>query len=191
LFGRQICGSFNLLAKETSRSSNEEVESGSEFFSFGSLVREQHVILCSFCFRTSFVLCFCSFFLCFVFSFLKCGRNFLIVGSGVLYSYWLSFSGVAFDCRFCLIYCLTHVSDLPGFRRCLLRKTETMLPQKQAEEAIVSNFSETEHEGKEQEKEEDHSMFSVKTFLWHGGSAWDAWFSCASNQVNSLICRSA
>jgi auxin influx carrier (AUX1 LAX family) len=24
--------------------------------------------------------------------------------------------------------------------------------------------------------------------LWHGGSAYDAWFSCASNQVNEL-CR--
>lgn len=61
-----------------------------------------------------------------------------------------------------------------------------MLPQKQAEEAIVSNFSETEHEGgKEEEKEEEHSMFSVKSILWHGGSAWDAWFSCASNQVRT------
>lgn len=60
-----------------------------------------------------------------------------------------------------------------------------MLPQKQVEEAIVSNFSETEHEGKEEEKEVDHSMFNVKSFLWHGGSAWDAWFSCASNQVKA------
>lgn len=68
-----------------------------------------------------------------------------------------------------------------------------MLPQKQAEEAIVStNFSETENEGggggggREEEKEQDQSMFSVKSFLWHGGSVWDAWFSCASNQVKSL-----
>ena len=62
-----------------------------------------------------------------------------------------------------------------------------MLPQKQAEEAIVSNFSETEHETREEEKEEQQSMFSVKNILWHGGSAWDAWFSCASNQVPSPI----
>lgn len=62
-----------------------------------------------------------------------------------------------------------------------------MLPQKQAEEAIVSNFSETEHEGKEEDKEEEHSMFSVKSILWHGGSTWDAWFSCASNQVYPKI----
>ena len=24
---------------------------------------------------------------------------------------------------------------------------------------------------------------SMKSLLWHGGSVWDAWFSCASNQV--------
>lgn len=57
-----------------------------------------------------------------------------------------------------------------------------MLPQKQAEEAIVPNLNETEHEGKEEDKE-SQSIFSVKNILWHGGSAWDAWFSCASNQV--------
>lgn len=63
-----------------------------------------------------------------------------------------------------------------------------MLPQKQAEEAIVpSNLSETEHDGKEEEKEEAASdVFSVKSLLWHGGSSWDAWFSCASNQVNKM-----
>lgn len=60
-----------------------------------------------------------------------------------------------------------------------------MLGQKQAEEAIVSNFTETETEGRgdEHREPEDQSLFSVKSFLWHGGSVWDAWFSCASNQV--------
>ena len=57
-----------------------------------------------------------------------------------------------------------------------------MLAQKQAEEAIVSNISEADHEGKE-DKEEDDSFFSLRSALWHGGSVWDAWFSCASNQV--------
>ncbi|KAL0316386.1 UNVERIFIED_CONTAM: Auxin transporter-like protein 2 [Sesamum radiatum] len=63
-----------------------------------------------------------------------------------------------------------------------------MLGQKQAEEAIVSNFDETENDGggggggKDEETVEDHSIFSLKNVLWHGGSAWDAWFSCASNQ---------
>lgn len=54
-----------------------------------------------------------------------------------------------------------------------------MLPQKQAEEAIVPNLNETEHE----EEKESQAIFSVKNIFWHGGSAWDAWFSCASNQV--------
>ncbi|KAH7844288.1 hypothetical protein Vadar_026510 [Vaccinium darrowii] len=69
-------------------------------------------------------------------------------------------------------------------------KSNTMLAQKQAEEAIVPTFNESEHGGKEEEKqvaEEDHSMFNVKSFLWHGGSAWDAWFSCASNQVAQVL----
>nr|GMD40093.1 auxin transporter-like protein 2 [Ipomoea batatas] len=66
-----------------------------------------------------------------------------------------------------------------------------MLPQKQAEEAIVSSL---EHDGvvgsKEgfgEKEEENESMFSMKNFLWHGGSAWDAWFSCASNQVAQVL----
>ena len=68
---------------------------------------------------------------------------------------------------------------------------ETMLPQNQAEEAIVTtSLNETESEVgmREEEKElqqQDHSMFNIKSFLWHGGSVWDAWFSCASNQVKS------
>nr|DAD40978.1 TPA_asm: hypothetical protein HUJ06_015301 [Nelumbo nucifera] len=60
-----------------------------------------------------------------------------------------------------------------------------MLPHKQAEEAIVSNFNETEHEGKEEKT--DQSMFNVKSLLWHGGSVYDAWFSCASNQVAQVL----
>lgn len=65
-----------------------------------------------------------------------------------------------------------------------------MLPQKQAEEAIVSNFSEVDgNETKEEgsKEEENQALFSVKNLLWHGGSAWDAWFSCASNQVIKKI----
>lgn len=70
-----------------------------------------------------------------------------------------------------------------------------MLPQKQAEEAIVSNFNEAvePESGREevQQKEDDLAIFSVKNLLWHGGSAWDAWFSCASNQVLHILttCR--
>lgn len=63
-----------------------------------------------------------------------------------------------------------------------------MPPQEQAEEAIVATTSEMEIDGsnKGEERggdEEAHGSFSMKSILWHGGSVWDAWFSCASNQV--------
>ena len=57
-----------------------------------------------------------------------------------------------------------------------------MLPQKQAEEAMVSSFNLTEREDREEEKAEEPG-FGLKSILWHGGSVYDAWFSCASNQV--------
>lgn len=59
-----------------------------------------------------------------------------------------------------------------------------MLPQKQAKEAIVSSYNATEHDGREEEEKEDSSGFNMKSLLWHGGSVYDAWFSCASNQVS-------
>ncbi|KAI3786836.1 hypothetical protein L1987_40843 [Smallanthus sonchifolius] len=56
------------------------------------------------------------------------------------------------------------------------------------EESIVqSNFNESER-GKEGDAElEDDSVFNMKSILWHGGSAWDAWFSCSSNQVAQVL----
>ncbi|RWW75072.1 hypothetical protein BHE74_00016928 [Ensete ventricosum] len=65
-----------------------------------------------------------------------------------------------------------------------------MPPQTQTEEAaivasgIAAFNSEMEQGGggKEAEGGRD-SAFTMKSILWHGGSAWDAWFSCASNQV--------
>ncbi|XP_061347721.1 auxin transporter-like protein 2 [Gastrolobium bilobum] len=62
-----------------------------------------------------------------------------------------------------------------------------MSPQKQAKEAIVTNLGGTEHEVGREEEEQDQSMFSVKNILWHGGSVWDAWFTCASNQVAQVL----
>jgi auxin influx carrier (AUX1 LAX family) len=71
-----------------------------------------------------------------------------------------------------------------------------MLGQIQAEESMVYASNETETNGSlEEEKHggvdgkegEDGSGFGVKSFLWHGGSAWDAWFSCASNQVAQVL----
>lgn len=67
-----------------------------------------------------------------------------------------------------------------------------MLPQKQAEEAaiVTSGVAALNNEmeqggggdGKGEDEEAAHGL-SMTTLLWHGGSAWDAWFSCASNQV--------
>ncbi|KAI7735243.1 hypothetical protein M8C21_028374, partial [Ambrosia artemisiifolia] len=66
-----------------------------------------------------------------------------------------------------------------------------MSGQKQAEDSIISssNVYENDHEGgtSKEEVEEDHSVFSMKNALWHGGSAWDAWFSCSSNQVAQVL----
>jgi hypothetical protein len=63
-----------------------------------------------------------------------------------------------------------------------------MPSQEQTEEAIVPSTNEMEIDGsnKEEERgglEEAHVTRSMKSLLWHGGSVWDAWFSCASNQV--------
>lgn len=75
------------------------------------------------------------------------------------------------------------------YKNPLIRSTTwlKMVPHKQAEEAIVSTLNENSIDQdpsiKDQEDEENTPVFSVKSLLWHGGSAWDAWFSCASNQV--------
>ncbi|URD84814.1 auxin transporter-like protein 1 [Musa troglodytarum] len=68
-----------------------------------------------------------------------------------------------------------------------------MLPPKQAEEAAIpatdiATFSnETAQGGDKEQGGETASVFSMKSLLWHGGSAWDAWFSCASNQVAQVL----
>ncbi|GER55813.1 auxin transporter-like protein [Striga asiatica] len=65
-----------------------------------------------------------------------------------------------------------------------------MLTEKQAEEAIVSSFNDADGGAKAEEaasEAEEQGIFSVKNMLWHGGSAWDAWFSCASNQVAQVL----
>lgn len=57
-----------------------------------------------------------------------------------------------------------------------------MVPQKQVEEAIIpGNMS--ENDDNDNEREGEISSLSLKSLLWHGGSVYDAWFSCASNQV--------
>ncbi|KAL8544701.1 hypothetical protein ACS0TY_005073 [Phlomoides rotata] len=47
---------------------------------------------------------------------------------------------------------------------------------------------EREREGEEQEEEgNSHFGLSFKSLFWHGGSVYDAWFSCASNQVAQVL----
>lgn len=44
--------------------------------------------------------------------------------------------------------------------------------------------------GRYEEMEQDGASSTAKSrlsgLLWHGGSAYDAWFSCASNQVSTI-----
>lgn len=60
-----------------------------------------------------------------------------------------------------------------------------MVPEKQAEEAIVSAIQNETEADDRQEEMAINSNLSFKSFLWHGGSVYDAWFSCASNQVTN------
>ncbi|KAF8022037.1 hypothetical protein BT93_G2235 [Corymbia citriodora subsp. variegata] len=65
-----------------------------------------------------------------------------------------------------------------------------MLSQKQSEEAMVSSFTNAgERDGivEEEKAQTDGSGSVLKSLLWHGGSAYDAWFSCASNQVAQVL----
>ncbi|KAF5956111.1 hypothetical protein HYC85_008967 [Camellia sinensis] len=58
-----------------------------------------------------------------------------------------------------------------------------MVPQKQAEAAI-----DTEQDDDQREEERvDESICSFKSLVWHGGSVYDAWFNCASNQVAQVL----
>nr|CAB3478889.1 unnamed protein product [Digitaria exilis] len=67
------------------------------------------------------------------------------------------------------------------------------MAREQLEEAIVADGNGKEEEvgvmgiGAAGDDGEHHGGggFSMKSFLWHGGSVWDAWFSCASNQASA------
>ncbi|KAF8719609.1 hypothetical protein HU200_024350 [Digitaria exilis] len=72
-----------------------------------------------------------------------------------------------------------------------------MVPGEQAEEAIVADVGNGKEavramgvvgdDDAEHEQHRDGGGFSMKSLLWHGGSVWDAWFSCASNQVAQVL----
>ncbi|KAL0454098.1 UNVERIFIED_CONTAM: Auxin transporter-like protein 5 [Sesamum latifolium] len=53
---------------------------------------------------------------------------------------------------------------------------------KVVETVIVGNYVEMESEGKPRDIKS-----KVSKLFWHGGSAYDAWFSCASNQVAQVL----
>ncbi|CAI0557756.1 unnamed protein product [Linum tenue] len=53
---------------------------------------------------------------------------------------------------------------------------------KAVETVIAGNYVEMESEGKVRDVKS-----RVSNFLWHGGSVYDAWFSCASNQVAQVL----
>lgn len=57
-----------------------------------------------------------------------------------------------------------------------------MATDKVAETVIVGNYVEMETEGKPRDIKS-----RVSKFFWHGGSVYDAWFSCASNQVAQVL----
>ncbi|GKC55749.1 hypothetical protein Tco_1083347, partial [Tanacetum coccineum] len=49
--------------------------------------------------------------------------------------------------------------------------------EKVVETVIAGNYVEMEVEGKPK-----NVKSTISNFFWHGGSAYDAWFSCSSNQ---------
>ncbi|CAJ1971000.1 unnamed protein product [Sphenostylis stenocarpa] len=63
----------------------------------------------------------------------------------------------------------------------------TMLPQKQGEETMMSSLNETIEREEREEEKVGGSHSSLRSLLWHGGSVYDAWFSCASNQVAQVL----
>lgn len=61
----------------------------------------------------------------------------------------------------------------------------SMVNQTDDHQIIDGGVEERENVGGRIEEENQKSSF--KNFLWHGGSAYDAWFSCASNQVAQVL----
>ncbi|KAG2397995.1 Auxin transporter-like protein [Vigna angularis] len=57
-----------------------------------------------------------------------------------------------------------------------------MASDKVVETVIAGNYVEMETEGQSKDVKS-----RLSNFLWHGGSVYDAWFSCASNQVAQVL----
>ncbi|ONK71394.1 uncharacterized protein A4U43_C04F8100 [Asparagus officinalis] len=56
------------------------------------------------------------------------------------------------------------------------------IEDKVAEDVIIGRYIEMERDD-----EEKTVKSKLSSFLWHGGSTYDAWFSCASNQVAQVL----
>lgn len=69
-----------------------------------------------------------------------------------------------------------------------LREEEIKMAAEKIETVVAGNYLEME---REEENISGNNKSSAKTklsnFFWHGGSVYDAWFSCASNQVYAYI----
>ncbi|GFY94589.1 like AUXIN RESISTANT 2 [Actinidia rufa] len=57
-----------------------------------------------------------------------------------------------------------------------------MASEKVVETVLVGNYVEMETEGKPKDVKT-----RISNLFWHGGSVYDAWFSCASNQVAQVL----
>ncbi|GFS42777.1 like AUXIN RESISTANT 2 [Actinidia rufa] len=57
-----------------------------------------------------------------------------------------------------------------------------MASEKVVESVLVGNYVEMETEGKAKDVKT-----RISNLFWHGGSVYDAWFSCASNQVAQVL----
>ena len=56
------------------------------------------------------------------------------------------------------------------------------MASEKVETVVAGNYVEM---GREEDSRSAKSKLSK--FFWHGGSVYDAWFSCASNQALSLV----
>lgn len=55
--------------------------------------------------------------------------------------------------------------------------------EKEVETVIIGNYIEMEKD----EAKPSSFKTALSNLLWHGGSTYDAWFSCASNQVAQVF----
>lgn len=99
----------------------------------------------------------------------------------------------------CLLLLLLHIIIIIFF---LLAGGGIEMSANQTEEAIMaSSYNNSDGNGTEfktmmsgeidKPSDEDHSggggKLNMSSILWHGGSVYDAWFSCASNQVKKIF----